>query len=48
MYGQYIEFLAAFIVILCTSYIVLGGYSWFVDTLGFVGKSTFTLYSGMS
>ncbi|KAL7415727.1 hypothetical protein BDY24DRAFT_382022 [Mrakia frigida] len=36
VYGQYIEFLAAFIVVLCTSYIILGGYSWYIDTLGFI------------
>lgn len=38
-YGTYIEFLAAFLVVLCSSYIVLGGYSWYVDTLGFIGQS---------
>lgn len=33
-YGTYIEFLAGLIVILCVSYLVLGGFGWFVDTLG--------------
>lgn len=36
-YGQYIEFLAALIVILCVLYLVLGGFDWFIDTLGFIG-----------
>lgn len=39
-YGQYIEFLAGLIVFLCIPYLILGGYDWFVDALGFIGSST--------
>lgn len=37
-YGQYIEFLAALIVVLCVLYLALGRFDWFIDTLGFIGE----------
>jgi len=39
-YGEYIEFLAGLIVVLCVLYLVLGGFDWFIDTLGFICASS--------